>query len=341
MERLSEDQLDRLLSAREVLDHEAVAAALVEMRNSSTASSSRSVRALPRGARKPIRRLRWAAPSLAVGVCVAALVVAGTITGGAGGSHLPLSVQSAEAAQLHKLARAAAAQPSAGSGQWEYYEVTPDPSSGASFTQHWVGGNGLERQRGVIHGKLISDFVQPSPFAAYDNLQVTDAQGLLAYIAAHAEAQPISLANSPDVFWDVLEEILTNSTSAQLRSVAFAALADVPGTKVTGSQTDQLGRSGTAISFTEPARVGSHESFTLVVSASTGQILEAYQTLTAAENGQPAGTVLSPDLFVDQAIVDSDTALPDGGTQPLTSATEGVTTTTDTTATATSTTATK
>jgi hypothetical protein len=66
------------------------------------------------------------------------------------------------------------------------------------------------------------------------------------------------------VSWSELSQALLSSTSAKLRSRAYAALAYVSGTKVLGHQTDQLGRPGIAISRTikRPSRQPDPDRFT-------------------------------------------------------------------------------
>jgi hypothetical protein len=118
-----------------------------------------------------------------------------------------------------------------------------------------------------------------------------------------------------DVSWGELSQVLLSSTSAKLRSRAYAALAYVSGTKVLGHQTDQLGRPGIAISRTSDV-LGSQ---TLIVSPSTGDLLERDDTRTSRRvvHGIPAATLTAHEIFLRRSIVNSDTALPGGGSQPF------------------------
>lgn len=326
MGKMSDDELERLLGNRAVVDDEHVRVALAAVRESIESSASRR-------AVKPLYRRRWVTAGVATAaVGVASLVGVTTLTGGAGGSRLPLSVSSAAAAQLKRVAHAAAAQPGVSAGQWEYVEVMQYPrTSGSLIAQHWFGANGIERERATAHGTIIGDLVQPYPSSGGDEgSPPSDPQKLLSDIVgdqlpgantAYPDANPVAL-------WGALSNLLFASTSPQLRSTAFAALSYLPGTEVLGGQTDPLGRSGTAISFTDPrGGVDSEESQTLVVSPSTGEILEGYDTLTVPDHGRPAGTIVSRELFVHEAVVDSDTALPGGGTQPLPTSSNSETTT--------------
>lgn len=326
MGKLSEEELDRLLDKRTVVDDETVGAALAGVRHSIEAVSSRP-------SRTPVYRRRWAQAGVAaVAVGAASLVGVATLTGGAGGSRLPLSVSSAAAAQLNRVAHAAAAQPGVSAGQWEYVEVMQYPhTSGSLIAQHWLGANGIERERAVKNGTIITDIVQPYPSSGGDEgSPPSDPQTLLSDIEAGDQlpgANTVYPAANPSALWDALSSFLFDSTSPQLRSTAFAALSYLPGTEVLGDQTDPLGRSGTAISFTDPrGGVNSEESQILVVSPSTGEILEGYERLTVPDHGRPAGTVVAREVFVDQNVVDSDTALPGGGTQPLPTSSKAETT---------------
>ncbi len=114
--------------------------------------------------------------------------------------------------------------------------------------------------------------------------------------------------------WKELNLLFLNSTSAQLRSTGYAALAYVPGVKVLGDQKDQLGRSGIALSYNEP---GNTSIQTLIVSPSTGNALEEDLTFKSAHDGLPAGTVWQRLIFLQRAVVDSDTSLPGGGNEPF------------------------
>jgi hypothetical protein len=91
----------------------------------------------------------------------------------------------------------------------------------------------------------------------------------------------------------------------------------VPGTRVLGDQTDQLGRRGIAISFSlRASRENPAEDSKIIVSAKTGDLLEVDVLLTKAADGMPAGAVSQREIFLQSGFVDSVSALPGGGTQP-------------------------
>lgn len=382
-EMLSESELDYRLDKgnpvdRAALDDDGVLAALASVRRSVESGSYRE--APSHSARRPVYRRRWATLGAATAaVAVASLVGGETLTGGAGSAGLPLAVSSAAAAQLGKVAHAAAGQATPGPGQFEYLadkiESTADPSFGnasVDYTyeetlQEWDGPMpGLAgRQRTTSDGMtfatpqdqanylanksafdgvdsafyqqfananptatgLLSDFVYPPRGAKEDGSFSSPMQkdvfagterpngphALLADLATAYGAQPGGL-------WSGLANILTNSTDAQLRATAYEALSYVPGTKVLGNRTDQLGRVGVAIQFTEYVN---GPTYTLIVSSSTGYLLQEDISKKAPEGGER-------DVFLQRGIVDSVTALPGGGSQPLTSATQTVDLTTGT-----------
>ncbi len=154
-EMLSENELDCRLHKsnpvdRAALDDEGVLAALASVRRSVVSGADRE--APSPFARRPAYRRRWATLGAATAaVAVASLVGVETLTGGAGGADLPLAVSPAAAAQLGKVAHAAAGQVTPGAGQFEYLEyrseIAADPSVGdvrVGFTsgdtvQEWDG----------------------------------------------------------------------------------------------------------------------------------------------------------------------------------------------------------
>jgi hypothetical protein len=385
-EMLSESELDHRLHqgnpvSRAALDDEGVRAALASVRRSVESGAHRQ--APSRLAGRPLYRRRWATLGAAtVAVAVASLVGVETLTGGAGGAGLPLAVSPAAAAQLGKVAHAAAGQLTPGPGQLEYLayktEVTADPSFGSAsvdFTydqtlQDWhgsMGGNGRERitsdgisfatpqdqanylaNRSAFESEFSksddADFPTgntTAPGPLYDWLypprgpkedgsfsspieKEVDAeterpngpQALLADLTADLDAQPEDL-------WAGLFTILRNSTNAQLRATAYEALSYVPGTKVLGNRTDQLGRPGVAIQFT--SGYANSGTDTIIVSPATGYLLEDDRPAVI-----PNGTASERDVYLQRGIVNSDTALPGGGSQPITSATQTVDLTTGT-----------
>jgi hypothetical protein len=174
----------------------------------------------------------------------------------------------------------------------------------------------------VTNDDVINDPGRPLHISQEDH-PPTDPQALIKEDLAfptmsHGVVSPNRTPEPPWVIWTDLSQMLMNSPSAQLRATAYAALAYVPYTKVLGPQTDQLGRSGIAISFAPQgrARDGGDTEWTLIVSPGTGDLLEEDSTMATASGGLRAGTLVSREIFVTRALVDSDTALPGGGTVP-------------------------
>jgi hypothetical protein len=350
---LSDEELDDLLRlagetrpvSRAALDDGRVAAALDEAWHHAESNAAR--REAPRRARRPLRWRRLAAVGMAaVVVGVASLVGVEVLGGGSGSAGLSLAVSPAAAAQLSRVAHAAAAQPGLSAGQWQYVERTSQEhaanSSGTVRVQDWFAANGVERERVSLAGAVTSDHVYNNPSQGYApspgvNLAKppSDVQTLLSDIARsiafsgsvsgptpaapssalkHAKC---SASSGAGWCWIDLGNVLLRSTSPQLRSLALTALKYLPGVTVRANQTDQLGRAGTAFSLTDSNAGQTH---TIIVSPSTGELLESYDTTTrpGAVYGTPAGAVVNRITYTRQTIVSSDITLPGGGTQPLT-----------------------
>jgi hypothetical protein len=384
---LSESELDYRLHKcnpvnRAALEDEGVLEALASVRRS--VESGAHLQAPSRLTVRPVYRRRWATLGAATAaVAVASLVGVETLTGGAGGSGLPLAVSPAAAAQLNKVAHAAVAEVTPGGGQLEYVaykiETTADPSFGnasVDFTydqtlQSWdaptITGDRRERitSDGISFATpqdetnyLANKSAFESEFSDSDNADFpTDnatAPGLLndwlypprgpeedgsfssqmqkdVFAGTERPNGPQALladlattyGPQPGALWAGLANVLTNSIDAQLRATAYEALSYVPGTTVLGNRKDQLGRVGVAIQFTEYAN---GPTDTLIVSSSTGYLLEEDTSSTEP----PEGTVLERTVYLQRGIVNSDTALPGGGSQPITSATQTVDLTTGT-----------
>jgi hypothetical protein len=160
---LSESELDARLHranpiSRTALDNENIHAALASTLRD--LESDARPKATSRSLRRSSYRRRWATFGAAMATAgVASLVGVETLTGGAGGAGLPLAVTPAAAAQLGRVAHAAAAQAAPGAGQFEYIateiESAGDPSfRGASvnFTyddteQSWAGPIPIDESR--------------------------------------------------------------------------------------------------------------------------------------------------------------------------------------------------
>lgn len=188
---LSEDELDLLasrISRTRPVDTAALegsqiddALASVRARIEARPASERPARAPGRAARRPAarrpaarRRIALAGAGVAV-AAVASLAGFGSLTGGKTGSGLPLAVSQADAAQLHRIARAAAAQAGLAPGQWAYgkSENVEQVAVKAGDTtvvldetytyEGWWSGSG-NRERG--EGYSVS-FASPQDQAAY------------------------------------------------------------------------------------------------------------------------------------------------------------------------------
>lgn len=196
------------------------------------------------------------------------------------------------------------------------------PQDRARYLAH----KGTFKRTGQIPSFMLAKAVfEDRHFPSHDSSQPNwatwppaDARKLIDEIWAQflsADNGPTSglVSRRPAVLWDALTEILLSSTSAQLRATAYRALAYVPYTSVLGERADQRGRTGMAIYFTD----GDGETNdTLIVSPTTGDLLELDQATKSKANGVPAGTVISREIFLQRAIVKTSTALPNGHVIP-------------------------
>jgi hypothetical protein len=313
----------------------------------------------------------------ATAVLVAALV---GVENGDGGAHIGLSftVPPAAAAQLKRVAHAAAVQVMPAAGQWEYLAIKLESTGTISYgnptglqgtrptgyptltyrdtqtEQTWYATDGAARQRisndsfkfatpkdqaiylankSVLKNQLsynplvtgvFEDKMFPSKGASQPVWVTSPPSGPRTLIkdiwdqyvsATGGPHQPGLNAGRPEVLVTSLTQLLLASTSAKLRATAYRALAYVPYTTVLGAQTDQLGRSGIAISFTHD---GTGTNQTLIVSPVTGDLLELDQTQKKTANGIQTGTVTQREMFLKRAIVGSAVALPTAATSPST-----------------------
>lgn len=189
---LPESELDRRLHDSNpidaaALDNEGVRAALVAVRRSLESEAWRQTPS--RSPKRAGYRRRWVTLGAAVATAGAAsLVGVATLAGGVGGAGLPLAVTPAAAAQLGRVARAAAAQVTPGPNQLEYeaieIETSADPSVGGTrvnFTydqteQNWLGRTPIDegRQRMTTTGIAFPSAVDRANYLA--NKSVLDSQ---------------------------------------------------------------------------------------------------------------------------------------------------------------------
>jgi hypothetical protein len=187
--------------------------------------------------------------------------------------------------------------------------------------------------KGVIEDRLYPAPRQATKPPAWMAMRSSDPQGLVNAIWRHflanngevvasqtwsraAESNPASAVQHqwPWDLWQDLTSILLNSTSAVQRSTAYRALAYVPHARVLGTRSDQLGRSGLGISMPYS---GPGEEMVLIASPSSGDLLEEDWIATRPVDDLPAGTITTREIFLQRGVVDSDTALTGGGSQPF------------------------
>jgi hypothetical protein len=378
---LSEAELDERLRlsdpvARDALDEAGVRAGLASLWDD-VAQPRAAVKQHSRRARSLVRA-RWALPAVAAATA-ASLIGVETLSGGTVGAGLPLaSVPSAAAAQLDKVAHAAAGQPAPARGQWGYQAIRIESTETAKAgqaslhyvvtitLQNWVLAHKAQRQRITAAGFSFLSAADKAAYradpagfdrsisrtvAAFNGGHVRAYSGIvwdrfyhhaITYVPAWESSPPKSpkaliraiwkqtivprpnpahaglVADWPELLFGSLFNLLSNSTSPSLRATAYAALAYVPDTRVTGDQTDRLGRSGTGIAL---ALKGSHgiPSFDsrIIVSPRTGDVLEEDGISAGGPGELPAGTVVQREIFLASGLVGSDTALPGGGRQPF------------------------
>jgi hypothetical protein len=98
--------------------------------------------------------------------------------------------------------------------------------------------------------------------------------------------------------WGALKSILERSTNPAVMAAAYQALASVSDIQVHGTATDARGRRGVAIIF-----IGTPgETDSVIVDQQTGQILQRALTATTAQNGWPAGTVLTQEVWLARSL---------------------------------------
>ena len=159
--------------------------------------------------------------------------------------------------------------------------------------------------------------------AVYETSPPSDPQTLLAELW-HRDLASLGIKSADDVkayavghknddMWMALGDLL-NSPIARLRATAYAALSYVPGSKIDGNATDSLGRSGIAVTWMPPFP---GNGFTYIISPTTGNLLEQDLIQGHTYGGDQAGSAVIRWVYLQNGVVDSDTALPGGGNQPI------------------------
>jgi hypothetical protein len=98
--------------------------------------------------------------------------------------------------------------------------------------------------------------------------------------------------------WGGLKSILERSTDPAVMAAAYQALASVSHIDVQGPATDARGQRGVAIIFSGTPG----ETDSVIVDPQTGQILQRALTATTAQNGWPAGTVLTQEVWLARSV---------------------------------------
>jgi hypothetical protein len=159
--------------------------------------------------------------------------------------------------------------------------------------------------------------------AVYETSPPSDPQTLLAElwhrdlaslgIKSADNVKAYAVGHKNDDMWMALGDLL-NSPIARLRATAYAALNYVPGSKIDGNATDSLGRSGIAVTWMPPFP---GNGFTYIISPTTGNLLEQDLIQGHTYGGDQAGSAVIRWVYLQNGVVDSDTALPGGGNQPI------------------------
>jgi hypothetical protein len=159
--------------------------------------------------------------------------------------------------------------------------------------------------------------------AVYETSPPSDPQTLLAElwhrdlaslgIKSADNVKAYAVGHKNDDMWTALGDLL-NSPIARLRATAYAALSYVPGSKIDGNATDSLGRSGIAVTWMPPFP---GNGFTYIISPTTGNLLETDLIQGHTYGGDQAGSAVIRWVYQQTSVVNSETALPDGGNQPI------------------------
>lgn len=207
----------------------------------------------------------------------------------------------------------------------------------------WLAG-GNYNESGAAPGGGIMDAGYPKG-AYFNNCSMlptgpaglsTDPKQLLRQIVADYEKGDYSAEGTLDHALCILE----TSAYPPLRAATYRMIGELPGIQSLGTMTDTLGRSGTAVAA--PPDPDSGQQYVVILDPATGMPLEQEEIQANNDNNHkiyftPApkteaqrqrdatleaqqtlavGTVVNYRVFVKSGVVDSDTALPGGGSVP-------------------------
>jgi hypothetical protein len=204
--------------------------------------------------------------------------------------------------------------------------------------QDWVAPNGSGRQRYVSDGspRFLTPrdraawlaagrppLTAPSIDATYPaggdpaGNQVdprglpTDPGALRRAIVARFERGSLNVERT----FELAGTLLQDSGSPVLRAAVYRMVAELPGVRLLGERTDELGRRGTAVAL----QVASGVRTELLFDPTTSDVLEesVVQVTPGRALHLPAGTVLHYVAYQGRGVVDSIEALPEGGRVPF------------------------
>lgn len=284
---------------------------------------------LPHTRRAPRRRVRLAVPALAVAVAAVALAV--TISGGSHGA------EPAAAATLRKAASVARKQPQMipGPGQYLYtksvdaYMATTVPGGvGTEYSvlvphvrEVWLGPDGgrlyetsgkasflsaRDRARWIASGSpSLTEHASETPLDPTKPLDLpSDPDTLYADLRNAAKGHGSSLDG--EMFTLVGDSLRETSATPEQRAALYQVAARIPGVELLGSVKDSAGRTGIAV-----AREDGGIRSTLIFDPQTSALLsEEDVALPGNSFGYPAGTRIGYATYLEQAVVNSDTAVP-------------------------------
>jgi hypothetical protein len=275
-----------------------------------------------------IPRRRWlAAPTLAAAIVLAAFVFIAS-TGGGG-------TETAAAAVLKKAASVARSQPALTLAPGQYlYTKSVDAYTSTAFSgetdttytvlvphvrQVWLGPDGgrlhetsgpatflteADRAHWVTAGR--PDLTSPpsdTPLDAPPKLDLpTDPDALYTRLEHEASATDNPLA--AEMFTLVGDSLRETAASPDQRAALYQVAARLPGVELVGSVTDSAGRSGIGVALSNHGI----RSMLIFDPGTSALLAEEYVALPGNSYGYAAGTRTGYSTYLEQAVVDSQTA---------------------------------